>query len=79
MPSTLLWATGATLTTGASLVLATVSANVTLACAPARSVAVTRRLKAPTCSLAGVPLKVRVAALNESQLGKPLPLASVAV
>ena len=42
------------------------------------SEAVTRTAIAPTSALAGVPLNVRVAALNESQLGSAEPSLSVA-
>ena len=64
---------------GASFTLSTVSVKLPLVCAPEPSVAVTRTSIAPTSALAGVPLKLRVAALKLSQLGKAAPSASVAV
>ena len=46
---------------------------------PLPSSAVTWMLRVPTSPLAGVPLKVRVAALKFSQAGKAPPPASWAV
>ena len=66
-------------TTGASLVLATVSVNADATVAPARSVATTFNDTAPTSPFSGVPLKVRVAGLNVSHDGNAAPLANVAV
>ena len=63
---------------GASLLLATVMAKVSLAeRLPSEVVTVT--LTVPTSPLRGVPETVRVAALKLSQLGRALPLARVAV
>ena len=64
--------------TGASLVLATVMSKTSDTAALALSVAVTLMLRVPTSALTGVPLKVRVAALNASQEGSAEPLDSVA-
>ena len=60
------------------MALATVSMKLPLACEPARSVTVTSMTIAPTSPLAGVPLKVRVAALKDSQPGRAVPSAFVA-
>ncbi len=65
-------------TVGASLVLATVKLKVSLTEAPALSVAVTCTEIVPTSLLVGVPVKVRVAALNVSHEGKGVPPANVA-
>src|SRR5688500_10751734 len=65
-------------TVGASFVLATVIVNVSLADPPLPSDAVIRTLTAPTSPFAGVPLKVRVAALNDSHAGSADPSARVA-
>jgi hypothetical protein len=65
-------------TVGASLVLATVRRNSSLAKVPEPSVAVTLMSMAPTSALAGVPLKVRVAGSNASHGGSAAPLAKVA-
>ena len=64
---------------GASLMLATVTLKVSKASAPALSVTVTTTSRVPTSPLAGVPVKVRVAASNFSHAGKAAPLASLAV
>src|SRR5688572_7453651 len=66
-------------TVGASLVFVTVSVNVSDALPPLPSVAVTRIAIAPTLALAGVPEKVRVAALKLSHAGKAEPSLRVAV
>ena len=65
-------------TVGASLVLATVSLKVPTPCARKASVAVRRIWIDPRSALDGVPLKVRVAASKDSQLGSALPSARVA-
>ena len=65
-------------TVGASFALATVRRNSLAVLAPAASVAVRRMSSAPTSALAGVPPKVRVAALKASQPGSALPSARVA-
>jgi hypothetical protein len=57
---------------GASLVLFTVRTKLSLALAPLPSVAVTVIVALPTSALAGVPVKVRVAASKASQLGSVL-------
>ena len=64
--------------TGASLTLPTARLKSPLAAAPPRSVAVTRTSRLPTSALAGVPLKLRVAASNRNQAGNALPLARLA-
>ena len=63
---------------GASLTLATLRVKSWEAEAPAVSVAVTRISRAPTSPLAGVPEKLLVAGLKESQAGRGLPSARVA-
>ena len=68
----------ATETTGASLVLATVTVKSWVALAPAVSVAVTLTLSAPTSSFRGVPENVWVAGSKVSQDGRALPSARVA-
>ena len=64
---------------GASLVLVTVSVKLSSTDRLPRSAALTLTLIVPTSPLAGVPLKVRVAALKLSQVGSALPSASVAL
>ena len=64
---------------GASLVLATVSANTSLTASPASSVAVSLICSVPTSALRGVPLNSRSFASNFSHDGSALPSASVAV
>src|SRR5207342_3041170 len=64
--------------TGASLVLPTTMLNVSDT-GSAPSLAVTFTASVPTSPLPGVPLKVRVAAVNVSQLGNVLPSPLVAV
>ena len=59
--------------TGASLTLATVSMKPPLTETLLLSVAVTSRLSEPTSALAGVPLKVRVAASKASHDGSAAP------
>ena len=59
-------------TVGTLLVFATVMSNVSLAKAALLSVAVTVTETMPTSALAGVPLKVCVAASKLNQLGRPL-------
>ncbi len=59
-------------TVGASLTFVTVSTNESVAVALLPSLAVTVIVSVPTSALAGVPLKVRVAALKLSQLGSVL-------
>ena len=66
-------------TTGASLVLATVSTKSSATEMPLPSVAVTFTLTRPTSPFAGVPEKVRVVALKLSQVGSAVPSARVAV
>ena len=60
--------------TGASLMLPTVRMKSPDALAPAKSVAVRRTDTLPTSALAGVPVKVRLAASKLSQAGKVAPL-----
>ena len=60
------------------MTLTTVSTKSSKALARLASVAVTRRLSAPTSLLDAVPLKVRVAALNVSHAGSAAPLDKVA-
>ena len=59
--------------TGASLVLMTVSMKLPLAVAPVLSVAMTSRFDERTSALSGVPLKVRVAASKASHDGSAAP------
>ena len=77
-PSEALWLAIGRDSTGRSLASATVSVKSPLAWSLARSVAVTRILSEPTSELAGVPLKVRVAALKVIQPGRGWPSACVA-
>ena len=63
---------------GASLVLATTISKVSETEALEPSVAVTLTESVPTSPFAGAPENVRVAASNESQLGRAFPLGSVA-
>jgi hypothetical protein len=63
------WSPIGVATVGASLVLFTVRTKLSLALAPLPSVAVTVIVALPTSALAGVPVKVRVAASKASQLG----------
>ena len=72
------WSAIGSASVGASLALPTASVKLPLACAPAPSVAVTLMSIAPTSPLAGMPLKVRVAALKDSQPGSAVPSAFVA-
>ena len=65
-------------TVGASLVLVTVILNVSDTVADP-SLAVTFTAMVPTSEFVGVPEKVRVEALNESQEGSDEPLDNVAV
>ena len=64
---------------GASLVLATLMAKVSLMSIPATSVAITCTLMEPTSAFNGVPLKVWVAASKLSQVGRAEPSLKVAV
>ncbi|MBK4828310.1 hypothetical protein GJS26_04417 [Pectobacterium carotovorum subsp. carotovorum] len=66
-------------TTGASFTLVTVRPKVVLTEALLPSVAVTLMVRLPTSPLAGVPEKVPVAGLNDSQAGSAVPSASVAL
>ena len=59
---------------GASLVLATLMVNVSVAVAPAASVAVITTELEPTSPLAGVPASTPVDAVKVSQLGTVVPL-----
>ena len=59
---------------GTSLTLPTTRSKLSLAVAPLPSVAVTVMVTVPTSALAGVPLKVRVAASKFSQPGNALVL-----
>ena len=58
------------------MVLATVTLKLLETDAPVASVAVTINARLPTSPFNGVPLKVRVVVLNDSQLGSGSPLAS---
>ena len=66
-------------TVGASLVLVTVRSKVSETEALDPSVAVTLTAMVPTSELVGVPVKVRVEALKESQEGREEPLERVVV
>ena len=66
------WLAMAVASVGASLVLVTVRLNGSLTATPLVSVAVSVMLTTPTSALAGVPLKVRVAALKLSHAGSAL-------
>ena len=63
---------------GASSMPTTVNLKFPDACSPRLSVAVTLISNVPTWSLAGVPLKVRWVASNETQSGSGEPSARVA-
>ena len=63
-------AVSATAVGGVLGVVVTAMLNVSLAARPPRSVAVTLTLSVPTLAAAGVPLNVRVAALNAQPGGK---------
>ena len=77
LPPTVVRSATVAATMGASLTSSTCNRNSPLAAAPAVSLAVTRMSSAPTSALAGVPLKVRLAASKRSQPGRGAPLASV--
>ncbi|MEH1887985.1 MAG: hypothetical protein V7K92_00505 [Nostoc sp.] len=63
---------------GVPLLGSTANANVSLALTPSLSLACTSIVRLTTSALVGVPLNVRVAALNFSQLGRLLPSCRVA-
>ena len=63
---------------GVLLLCSTAKAKVSVALTPLLSLARNSIVKFPKSALVGVPLKVRVAALNFSQLGRLLPSFRVA-
>ena len=77
--SSLIAVTAVEVMIGSSLMLLTAIVKVSETVTPLLSVAVTFTEMAPTSSFFGVPLNVRVSALNVSQEGNPPPFASVAV
>ena len=66
-------------TVGVSLTFVMVRSNVSAVLNPALSVPVTFRLTIPTCGSSGVPLNVRVVALNANHPGRALPSPFVAL
>ena len=75
----MVWSAIALASVGASFVLPTVMLNVSEIAVLLPSVAVTFTASTPTFAFKGVPLNVRVAAVNVSQEGSALPSESVAV
>ena len=78
LPLEIVWSGIALATVGASLTLDTTILKVSEASAPPESVAVNLTAIDPTSLLVGVPLKVRVAALNVSHSGKTVSSDKVA-